>query len=144
MVTAILVPGPAFAKVPVAPAVLRVTVSPENTPTKAAPAVFKVAFVVLSKTLSLAVMPVTVKVAGVSAAQRQAGDGDRDVGARVGARERPGGAGRVESYRVAGEYAHQGRAGRIQGRLRGVVVDLVVGRDAGHRQRRRRDVRRRR
>ena len=60
-------PVPTFleAKVPVAPLVLRVTVSPLNTPTSVAPDVLSVAVVLALYTLFAAVMPETVRPAGV-------------------------------------------------------------------------------
>jgi hypothetical protein len=59
-VTVIPVPTEEVAKVPIAPAVFSVTASPGTTPTSAAPVVFKVADVVPSYVLLLAVIPVTV------------------------------------------------------------------------------------
>ena len=55
------VPTSLEAKVPVAPLVFRVTVSPLNTPTSVAPDVLRVAVVVALYTLFAAVMPETVR-----------------------------------------------------------------------------------
>ena len=62
-----MMPLPTFseAKVPVAPPVLRLTVSPLKTPTSAAPVVLRVAAVLALYTLFSAVMPETVSPAGV-------------------------------------------------------------------------------
>ena len=54
-----------LANVPVAPGVPSVTVSPLTTPTSDAPPVLRVASVVLSYTLLLAVTPLTVRPNGV-------------------------------------------------------------------------------
>ncbi len=68
-VTVLAVPTFLSAKTPVAPAVLSVTVSPDSTPTRAAPATFNVAVVVRSYTLLLAVTPVTVSAFAVMSAE---------------------------------------------------------------------------
>ena len=64
-VTAIALPTFADAKVAVVPVVVKVTVSPENTPTNAAEPLFNVAAFVLSYTLLLTVSLEIVRVAGV-------------------------------------------------------------------------------
>ena len=57
-------------KTPVAETVFNVTVSPETTPKRAAPAVFIMAAVEPSYTLLAAVRPITVKALGVMLAVR--------------------------------------------------------------------------
>ena len=65
VVTVIPLATSLLANVPVAPLVPSVTVSPLNTPTRDALPVFRVAVVVLSYTLLLAVTPLTVRPNGV-------------------------------------------------------------------------------
>ena len=60
-----LVPTTLLANVPVAPVVINESASPPKTPTSVALLLFKVALVVVSYALLLAVSPVTVRGAGV-------------------------------------------------------------------------------
>ena len=65
METTIAVPIFGLAKVPVAPVVIRLTPSPPKTPDREAPPVLRVATVVPSYALLLAVTPVMVRLAVV-------------------------------------------------------------------------------
>ena len=76
----------------------------------------------------------------VAAGEREAGERDGLAG-RDRLRGKAGrGAGGDRGHRVAADDAHQGQAREVRGRGEGAVVNLGVGRDAGHREGLRRDV----